>query len=163
MKNPIRILFLLLPLLLLAAGCSTALRYPREGVVHTLAGNPRLPQEEIEMFYGDPSWNLLKNRPYTAYVVFRGQVFPDRTIRISRPVEAWPDLSRMDRAMRYATEAQLLPFKVGTRVRPTAEVFVVFYETAPGRNTALVFAKQLGVLGPFETYGESRYLSLWEY
>lgn len=129
---------------------------------HTLAGNPRIPHKEIGMFYKRGEWESVKNRPYTAYVILRGEVERDHKITLNEVVKSYPDDSWVLKAKKFSRDAKLSPVTVGSRAPSTAEVFVVFYEFGLGFNQAIVFARQKGPLAR-STSSETKYFTTWTY
>jgi hypothetical protein len=152
----------LLFLLFLLSGCSTQSSL-QVVAARSLAGNPRLPGSVIAHFYTGSGWDTVKNLPYDAFVILRGDIQPDRHIKISRIVESFPDDSRIALAREYSRHARITPVTVGTHVHPMAEVYVIFYDTAPGRRQALVFADQVGNPAATDSFGGRGYLYIVYY
>jgi hypothetical protein len=151
---------LVIGVLALLGGCASV---PDEVATHSLAGNPRLPDELIRVFYSDQRWREISNREYDAYVIYRGTIERDRSVTFRQVMESWPDRRRVQQAIKYGGEVRLSPIRIGSRVKPGAEVYVLFFETGRTPNQALVFAKQTGSYGASFGEGGTDYLVVWTY
>jgi len=151
---------LALLLLLTLTGCATVHQGP---VFHTLAGNPRLQEDLIREFYTEERWKEVRDTPYDGYVIYRGRIERDRSITPGRIIESYPDKSRDKAALSFGRDILLSPVRAGSRVSPSAEVFVVFYETGIAPNKALVFARQTGAFGASSALGGTIYFVVWTY
>ena len=150
---------------LLLSGCETTTTPIAERAIeHTLLGNPKLPAKELELFYQGENAKMLKNLPYSSYVIFRGSIERDGSINLRKVWDAYPDESRTEVARAFASAATVAPSSVGGRVRPTAEVYVIFYDyqDAPG-GRALIFAQQTTGDTTVVRRGGNHYLLLANY
>lgn len=160
-RPPMKKILSLFLLATLLSGCQTSSPM-REG--NTLVSNTRIPHRLIAGFYEPAQWRNLENLPFDAYVVLRGTVNNDRTVRVNRVLQSYPNDQRIAKAKEMMDLVRLFPNTVGTRVPPSAEIFVVFYETHANPNTALVFARQIGA-APSTTgdVGGNLYLGIRKY
>jgi hypothetical protein len=144
--------------LLLLAGCAGPGATGEVGSP-TLAGNPRLPAQTIARFYSATEWEALKDRRYDGYAILRGPIGDDNRVTGPIVVESFPDKSRSNLALTLSRRVKIAPTTIGTHVRPTARVYVVFYET-PKPRRAIIFAEQSGFTGPVNRFGgdQNRYL-----
>ncbi len=145
---------------LLLAGCESVPTTVSPNLTHTLVGNGHLPNEEIRDFYPPEQWAQVADRPYAGFVILRGVVNWDNEVKANRVRMAYPDESRVELARRFSSEIKLPLSMAGSRVKPNAEVYVVFYDNDDGSHTALVFAKQLSQHGMSQTIARDRYLTV---
>lgn len=135
-------------LIVLLSGCSTRPEGDAAIASHpweaTLATNPRLPHELLRQFYSDEQWKEVSQSTYSAYVTFDAYVNPDRTLRLRGVREAYPDLdpNRIKMAERMSESIRLSPVTVGTRVPPSANVHIIFYEFDGDIQQVMVYAVQ---------------------
>ncbi|HLP03085.1 MAG TPA: hypothetical protein VK163_13745 [Opitutaceae bacterium] len=125
----------------LLAGCATT---PPAAQAPTLAGNPALPSATISLFCSPEEWADLANRPYDGCVILRGAIDDSHHVTGPVVVDTYPDSSRTTLALRLAEKATISPTMVGTHVRPTARVYVLFYERDQKPRRAIIFAEQTG-------------------
>jgi hypothetical protein len=145
-KMKAHIISSLAALLALAAGCQSGMK---TGALnpYSLAGNDRLPEEALRYAYTQKQWQRIIERPYDGYVILRGKLDADGHVVPAEIIEAWPDGSRNEMARDLCGEIQFDPLKVGSNIRPIAEVYAVFYE-AGLPHVAYVFGKQVDTVGP---------------
>lgn len=151
---------LLILLLVSVVGCRTM---PTGRPYNTLEGNPDLPHREIRDFYGINQWERIGHLPFDGYVILRGNIQNDRSVTIRKIIKSHPDQRRNELAETFATRARLTPTTVGSRIRPSADIYVVFFETHSTPNRALVFAKQRYAAPPTEVDGGDRFMTIWVY
>lgn len=111
-------------------------------VVHSLNGNIKIPEKEIRGFYSKEAWATIEDAPYDGCVIIRGSVKPNNVFRAGKIIESYPDDSRNKLALKLSKKVKLSSAKVGTRINPTADVYVLFYEENSDKRTALVFGKR---------------------
>ena len=133
-----------------------------DGIVHTLSGNPRIPVDDLREFFERGEWDEVKDAKYDAYVILKGVVEEDRTVTVDQVLDFYPDDSRNDLALKFAKKVEIVANRIGTRVKPRAKVYVVFYEKSLIMNQAMVFAKQQGAL-PTGQFGHNLYMTKWYY
>ena len=128
----------------------------------SLAGNGRLPEQEIRPFFSDEEWGRICDQRYAGYVVIRVQIRPDRSVSDLRVVEAIPDHSRDRLAREFAASTRLFAPTIATRTTPSGEVYIVFYESdTPHR--ALVFGRHISAASPVSYTRGDRYLKVFLY
>ena len=154
-------LFFGLGLVLAVAGCTAP--QAGTGVVHTLAGDPRLPEMEIRAFYSELGWRTVKDIPFDGYVVVRASINDDHTLSDLRVYESYPDDSHNELAMTFAQHARLSGTTVGGRTKPNGEIYVVFYETNSSPHRALVFGREIGGAALTEGIARNRFLDVYSY
>ena len=145
------------------AGFMFASSMSAQSVVHTLDGNPDIPDFEIRAFYKDEAWNMIKDAPYQGYVVISGTVNPRGEFYPRKIESSYPDDSKNDMASKMSKEVKISAAKVGTRVDPKASVYVIFYEEDPERKVALVFGKRKKSVAFQDHSIRGRYMSLFSY
>lgn len=163
-KIPIRMRILVVSSCLFFAlvGCKTLMEPLSDDVVHTLSGNPRIPVDDLREFFEKGKWEEMKDVEYDAYVILRGAVEEDRSVTVDQILDFYPDDSRNDLALKFAKRAAIVPNRIGTRVKPAAKVYVVFYEKSLIMKQAMVFAKQQGALAT-DQFGHNLYVTYWYY
>ena len=149
-------------LLLALAGCKTTMEPLSDEVVHALSGNPRIPVDDLREFFQGGKWDEVKDIKYDAYVILRGTVEEGRSVTVDQVLDFYPDDSRNDLALKFANNVEIVANRIGTRVKPSAKVYVVFYEKSLIMNQAMVFAKQQGALATSQ-FGHNLYMTKWYY
>jgi len=132
-------------------------------VVHTLSGNPNIPDDEIRWFYGDEAWHMIESTPYQGYAIIQGRVNNRSLFCPHKVTECYPDESRNEIAMKLAGNVKLPYSTVGTRISPSADVYVVFYEENSEKRTALVFGERRKEAYVSESFMRDKYMSLFSY
>ena len=123
-------------------GCALAVR----AETMTLAGNQRLPADDIREFISPPDWAYLCSRRISRFVALRAEIRSDTTVRPGRVFRAYPDAAWNDIARQFAARA-LLNYSptIGSQLSPQADVYVVFFEPEPsGDGFVLVYAQEVG-------------------
>ena len=145
MKSHLILMAALIAAVLSACGSPSISEGP---VAHTLNGNSRLPTALIREHFEPGSWRLLGDTRYDAYLILRGRVEPNTSLSGVRVVETHPgsNQSREERAQGFAQQVRLSGMPVGTQLRPSAEVYVIFYEPPGEGSMALVFARFTGTV-----------------
>jgi len=134
-----------------------------ESVIHTLEGNPSIPDEEIRGFYSSESWKMIKDAPYQGYVVIKGHVNKKNVFCPRKIEEFYPNESKNDLAFKMAGEVKISSASVGTRIDPKACVYVIFYEDDPEKKIALVFGEREQSTYFAENSLRDKYMSLFSY
>jgi len=130
---------------------------------NTIDANPKLPGDAISWYFGSENWPRIKNLPYDSYVIFRGRVMRDHTIRINRVEECQADDAHLEMARALAAKMQSSASPIGSHIQPTVDVFVVFYESCCQPGRALVFSKATTIAAPSVTSGGDRYMRIISY
>ncbi|HVU17707.1 MAG TPA: hypothetical protein VHD32_12330 [Candidatus Didemnitutus sp.] len=109
----------------------------------TLRRNPRLPTDEIAQFYEPEKFVHVLDEKYAGYVILEGEAPDNRSVRVDRVAEAFPDHSLDVLARGLVANARVSGHQVGSHLAPRVEVFVVFYATKAGTLGALVYGREL--------------------
>ncbi len=114
----------------------------------TLAGNPRLPQGDMEKFFTAAKWLKIRDMEYAGYVILEAQIRSDGSVVLGRETESYPDTSRNLPARALGQQARLHAATTGTHLEPKAEIFVVFFSPSVDGRLALVFGRQSDDISP---------------
>lgn len=118
------------------------------GQPHTLASDQRLPREVIRRLFGIQEWKWWQNKTYDGLVILRGQVEDDGHLSDLRVVTAYPNDSRNGMARELGQQIRISAVRIGTRTRPSGEIYALFYEHGGRPHHALVFGAQLDPVAP---------------
>lgn len=132
---------MLVAITLSVLGCSSA-GPAATSSVHTLAGNPRFPTDDMARFFTAEKWQKLREMEYTGYVVMDARILSDGSVALGREIASYPDASWSLLAHALGQRARLHPTTVGTHVDPKAEIYVIFFSRSLDGNLALIFGQQ---------------------
>lgn len=131
------------------AGCSTSPQSPRTSV-HTLRDVPGLPYDLVARAFKPNEWQRWESLHCTGYVILRGKIGQGGTLSNLRVTTCQPDRSRNALAIEFCDALRVSAVTIGSKVPPTANVYVVFFETPPVR-TALVYGETNGTVDNIKT------------
>ncbi len=134
-----------------------------EKCAHSLKGNDNIPHREIMAFYPVEAWKMIKDTPYSGYVIVHGQVNKKSEFLPGKVTECYPDDSKNKLALKMAGNVKLSSATVGTRINPKADVYVIFYDGNNDDRTAIVFGKRSKSANVAMNSQRSRYMSLFSY
>jgi hypothetical protein len=100
------------------------------------------PITEIEQFYTPPAWKLIYDAPISGYVVMNATIQTDEQVHVFAQVASYPDHSRDALAKQFAARVRIAGPNVGSHLAPTADVYIIFYDSDRQAMQAVVFAKQ---------------------
>lgn len=106
----------------------------------TLRTLKKIPARELERYFDAPTWAALLDSPLAGYVVLRGVVVDGGKVSVTKVLESYPDQARSEFARELGERARVSGSTAGTHIRPTAEVFVLFYDGKGDDRHALIFA-----------------------
>lgn len=153
---------LIFPLLLLLLSFPNLSMLAKETPV-TLDSNSTLPKKEIKMFYGKKQWNEIKDLEYDGYVIFKAGVTKSRELKLLKILASYPDDSRNELAEQFAEGLKLQNSNVGSRIKKSAKVYVIFYEKNHTPNQALVIGKRNQSISSTESVGGNYYMTVIRY
>lgn len=117
----------------LLAGCASESPAPKSAAV--------IPWDDIKTLLNPRQRTTLESLQYTGYVILDAWVQDDGIVRVNRVTESFPDGSRDALAVAFAKKAVIRTQVLGSRISPTAVVYVVFYDHKLEGDIALTFAR----------------------
>jgi hypothetical protein len=124
-------------------GCASVETHVTQAT-HSLAGNRRLPQNDIKAFIPPADWAKLCDLEYDRYVVMAADIREDGSVIVGKVTESYPDASWNQIARSFGKQVILRATRDGASMLPMrAEIYVVFFKPQSARNFGLIFGQEI--------------------